>query len=435
MDAQAVREYSKACAQYLEEEMVYDLFETMLKEVVLAQPEDPLQFFIDYLKKDKTLRVVLVGPPGSKRSLFAEKLAKEYKCTHLNAGQLIKEALKNDGEALTELESGLFARDDVAIKAVMGALEKVGSGSWVLEGFPRTRVQALALQSAKMSPDKFLLLNVVDGDITKAYESKPSANPDGVERRLQQYKRHLLHTVEVYQHLVMQLDITGKTEGVVFEDLKHLVSLKEKSNAPLRPARVCVLGPLGAGRTTLSKQLAAHYGAVHVDIASIVRQMKEQGEVGSDVLVDAVPDVDLCRALRARLEQIDCSSKGWILDGFPMNRQQSEFLKGVHFAPTRVVQIAITLEECVRRLASRKYDPVTGKAYYGPPQNVAMRQRLVQDKHDNAEAVKARFDKHANCVQEVLTFFSSVVTTLKGDESPQTLLEQAQSFIDRPLAH
>ena len=32
--------------------------------------------------------------------------------------------------------------------------------SWVIEGFPRTKVQALALQKSGIIPDRFILLNV-----------------------------------------------------------------------------------------------------------------------------------------------------------------------------------------------------------------------------------------------------------------------------------
>lgn len=32
--------------------------------------------------------------------------------------------------------------------------------SWIIEGFPRTKVQALSLQKIGIIPDKFILLNV-----------------------------------------------------------------------------------------------------------------------------------------------------------------------------------------------------------------------------------------------------------------------------------
>jgi len=34
--------------------------------------------------------------------------------------------------------------------------------SWIIEGFPRTQMQALALQKMNILPDKFILLNVDD---------------------------------------------------------------------------------------------------------------------------------------------------------------------------------------------------------------------------------------------------------------------------------
>ena len=34
--------------------------------------------------------------------------------------------------------------------------------SWIIEGFPRTQMQALALQKMNIIPDKFILLNVDD---------------------------------------------------------------------------------------------------------------------------------------------------------------------------------------------------------------------------------------------------------------------------------
>jgi len=33
---------------------------------------------------------------------------------------------------------------------------------WILEGFPRTRLQALALQNMRIIPDKVFMLNIAD---------------------------------------------------------------------------------------------------------------------------------------------------------------------------------------------------------------------------------------------------------------------------------
>ena len=40
--------------------------------------------------------------------------------------------------------------------------DKEKHSGWILEGFPRTRLQALALQQMKIIPDKFFMLNIAD---------------------------------------------------------------------------------------------------------------------------------------------------------------------------------------------------------------------------------------------------------------------------------
>lgn len=439
MDHTAVRAFSRQCAAYLEEKEVYDLFESLLKQVVLHQPDDPIQFMINTLKKETKVKVLLLGPSGVKRSQHAKSLAAEHKVPFLCAGALIKQHLEdnNDAQGLSDLASGLFIRDDVAIAAVLPAVQKAAAdgGGWVLDGFPRTRPQALALQHAKLVPDKVLLLNAPSATVKDAYSGKVetgSGAPDQVSRRVQQFMRHLLLTTEVYQHSVMQLDIDGLKDEDIASELNHLVSLRPHSNAPLRPARVCVVGPLGSGRTTLARSLAKHYGAVHVDLTAIVRDLKERGVVATDVAED-VPDAVLCDALRARVEQLDCAHKGWILDGFPLNRQQAQFLPNAHLSPSRVIHITVPEDVCLKRIACRKYDPVTGLAHYGPPPSVAIRQRLRQDKMDKPEIVKSRFETHARHIQEVMHQYQRCFQPLRGDMAETEVYEKATDFIDRPL--
>jgi adenylate kinase len=439
MDPAAVRNFSRQAAAYLEENEIYDLFESLLKTVILHQPDDPLQFMIDTLKQEVKVKVILMGPPGIQRSEYARNLATQFKVPHVQASSLIKSYLAEHSgdDSAAAMVSGSFVRDDLAIAAVVPHLEKMGNSGYILDGFPRTRGQALALQHAKIVPDKVVLLNAPSATVEGAYATKldvKEPGDDAVTRRTQQFLRHLLHTVEVYASSVQQLDVDGLDYAQVNEELTHLVSLRPQSNAPLRPARVCVLGPLGSGRTQLSKRLAQHYGAVHVDTTAIVRGMKEEGLVGPDVLVEDVPDADLCAKIRARLDQHDCARKGWILDGFPLNRQQAAFLPGAHLSPARVMHITVPEDVCFKRIAVRKYDPVTGLAYYGPPANVTIRQRLRQDKMDKPEIVKKRFEMHAKNIAEVQTAFARCFNPVRGDVPEVHVYEKACDFIDRPLA-
>jgi adenylate kinase len=262
MDPAAVRNFSRQAAAYLEENEIYDLFESLLKTVILHQPDDPLQFMIDTLKQEVKVKVFLMGPPGIGRKEYAQNLATQFKVPHVEASTLIKQYLGEHSGDTDAMKTGAFVRDDLAIAAVVPHLEKMGNQGYILDGFPRTRGQALALQHAKIVPDKVVLLNAPSTTVEGAYQTKLSeaaageADLDGVTRRAQQFLRNLLHTVEVYASSVQQLDIEGLDSQQVSDELTHLVSLRPQSNAPLRPARVCVLGPLGSGRTGLAKRCA-----------------------------------------------------------------------------------------------------------------------------------------------------------------------------------
>lgn len=55
-----------------------------------------------------------------------------------------------------------YIDDDVVIDIVKKEIEEAekANTSWILEGFPRTRVQALALHKMGIVPDKFVHLGI-----------------------------------------------------------------------------------------------------------------------------------------------------------------------------------------------------------------------------------------------------------------------------------
>ena len=78
--------------------------------------------------------------------------------------------------------------DDIVIKLVKGAIDRAEEAgqSWLLMGFPRTKVQALSLQRLKVIPDKFIHLNIrAEQSIAKiksrAYERNPQLYGDDLE--------------------------------------------------------------------------------------------------------------------------------------------------------------------------------------------------------------------------------------------------------------
>lgn len=119
-------------------------------------------------------RIVLVGPPGSKRKEIALGLTahfseegKDFQC--ISVGDLITRQItqKNQqyGENIEQsLETYSYVKDEIVIKLVKQQIEQAEQRktSWIIEGFPRTEAQAIALQKMGIIPDKFIMLNQDD---------------------------------------------------------------------------------------------------------------------------------------------------------------------------------------------------------------------------------------------------------------------------------
>ena len=56
MDKQQKLEYQTRIENYLNKEHIYDLFEDLLKQLVVKQPSDPISFLIDKLSIPQSTR-------------------------------------------------------------------------------------------------------------------------------------------------------------------------------------------------------------------------------------------------------------------------------------------------------------------------------------------------------------------------------------------
>jgi adenylate kinase len=96
------------------------------------------------------LIVVLIGPPGSGKGTQALRIAEHYRIPHISTGDLLRRAVKS-GSALGQLvastlASGGLVGDELMIDVVRVRLaEPDAARGCVLDGFPRTAGQAVAL--------------------------------------------------------------------------------------------------------------------------------------------------------------------------------------------------------------------------------------------------------------------------------------------------
>ncbi|MER8236187.1 adenylate kinase [Streptomyces sp. NPDC094049] len=96
------------------------------------------------------MRILLIGPPGAGKGTQAVRLAAHLSIQHVSTGDLFREHIEQGTElgrnARSHLSAGLLVPDEVTIGVVEGRLARPDTGrGFLLDGFPRNRVQAEAL--------------------------------------------------------------------------------------------------------------------------------------------------------------------------------------------------------------------------------------------------------------------------------------------------
>ncbi|XP_070610722.1 adenylate kinase 8-like [Erythrolamprus reginae] len=184
-----------------------------------------------------TPRVLLLGPPGSGKSLQAALLSQKYGVVNVFFGDLVREKVAGDsamGELIRpSLESGYPVKDDVALHILqerLGQADCLAYG-WVLHGFPRDVDQALLFRRIGVEPNRIFFLNLptevglqrlcqratdpatgeryhttykppVEEAVHQRLRRHPRDDPLQVERKTEIYTRHLADLEEHYENSI-----------------------------------------------------------------------------------------------------------------------------------------------------------------------------------------------------------------------------------------
>jgi adenylate kinase len=97
------------------------------------------------------VRLILLGPPGAGKGTQCKRIVEKYQIAHLSSGDILRteRAAGTDlgKKAQSYMDSGALVPDDLIIDMMVAAMKKAPKG-YVLDGFPRTTVQAEGLDEA-----------------------------------------------------------------------------------------------------------------------------------------------------------------------------------------------------------------------------------------------------------------------------------------------
>lgn len=214
------------------------------------------------------MKLILLGPPGAGKGTQCKRIIEKYNLAHLSSGDILRAERIAGSElgmkAQSFMDSGGLVPDDLIINMMIGAIKKAPSNGYVLDGFPRTVVQAEGLDKALTAagekinaivelrvPDSAILSRMtgrrscpVCGQVYHVVNLKPKVDgkcdngcgplvqrkddsPEVVENRLKTYHEQTAAVVGYYQKKFPILTINAdqdidKVTAEVFKGLERL---------------------------------------------------------------------------------------------------------------------------------------------------------------------------------------------------------------------
>jgi adenylate kinase len=110
--------------------------------------------------------LVMLGPPGAGKGTQAARLARLWSIPHISTGAMLRDAVKADSplgrEVKAIMETGGLIDDEVITRIVCDRLAQAdAAGGFLLDGFPRTVPQAMALDRILGSRSPLVVIEVV----------------------------------------------------------------------------------------------------------------------------------------------------------------------------------------------------------------------------------------------------------------------------------
>ncbi|XP_031726212.1 adenylate kinase 9 isoform X2 [Anarrhichthys ocellatus] len=147
--------------------------------------------------------------------------------------------------------------------------------------------------------------------------------------------------------------------------LNPLKYLRQPKPTQSLPVKIAVVGPPKSGKTTVAQMFAQNYGLAHLSIGSVMRTVLSNHE-HTDLAVQmkkhlsqgfAVPDELAIQCLEVVLMNSDCSTRGYVLDGFPKTLKESELIGSRSIIHMLVFELELDTLEVLRRGLLDKMKP------------------------------------------------------------------------------
>lgn len=159
------------------------------------------------------MEIVLIGNTGSGKTTLAEEIARRTGLPHLSSGDFARRLAEEDADTRVRLNSGMMAPEEAMRNLVKQAVEEasIKHGGYILEGFPRTMAQLVAILTWSKSLPTFIeLLTPQVVCVQRLLErGRDGDGPDTIANRFKFYQSETQPVIDALEQVGMLQVIHG----------------------------------------------------------------------------------------------------------------------------------------------------------------------------------------------------------------------------------
>ena len=212
--------------------------------------------------------------------------------------------------------------------------------------------------------------------------------------------------------------------------------------------RLVLLGRPGAGKGTQGVYISKKFGVPRLVMSDLLREEVHKGtELGREIkryMVEGklVPDEIVYQVLQKRLIEV---KEGFILDGFPRNLNQAEWLDKFtqenNAELTAVLYFDVDEIAVLRRIMGRLLCKKCGRSYnifYDPPPDVRRCEcggTLYQREDDHYEKILRRLDVFNEETKPLVEYYAkkNLLVTIDANKGIEAVKDDVSSVLDSLL--